>query len=89
MTDVDGVGTSLCGCRRLQDDTSELDAVEMLTDVQRAKERVAAAEAAAIRTARDQGRSWAEIAGALRVTKQAAWERWHAVTETACARDSA
>lgn len=35
------------------------------------------AELIAVRTARRQGTSWAEIAVALGVTKQSAWERWH------------
>ena len=34
------------------------------------------AELAAVRTARLHGRSWAEIAAHLGVTRQSAWERW-------------
>lgn len=32
--------------------------------------------------ARKAGLSWAEIATALGVTRQAAWERWHEIDET-------
>ncbi|WP_461165319.1 hypothetical protein [Arthrobacter sp. R4-81] len=32
--------------------------------------------------ARKAGLSWAEIANALGVTRQAVWERWHEIDET-------
>lgn len=37
----------------------------------------------AVRTARREGRSWAEIAVRLGVTRQSAWERWRDVDESA------
>ncbi len=40
----------------------------------------------AVRTARRNGRSWAEIAVKLGVTRQSAWERWRDVDESASAR---
>jgi hypothetical protein len=40
----------------------------------------------AVRTARRHGRSWAEIAVRLGVTRQSAWERWRDVDESAVAR---
>jgi transposase-like protein len=30
-----------------------------------------------VKLAREQGTTWAEIAAAIGVTRQAAWERWH------------
>jgi hypothetical protein len=35
-----------------------------------------------VRYARKAGLSWTEIAGALGVTRQSAWERWHELDET-------
>ncbi|MBE8522008.1 hypothetical protein ILP97_31755 [Amycolatopsis sp. H6(2020)] len=35
------------------------------------------AELNAVATARRHNRSWAEIATALHLSKQAAWEKWH------------
>ncbi len=35
-----------------------------------------------VKYARKAGLSWAEIATALGVTRQAAWERWHEIDET-------
>jgi hypothetical protein len=39
-------------------------------------------ELATVRQARKADLSWTEIAGALAVTRQAAWERWHELDET-------
>jgi DNA invertase Pin-like site-specific DNA recombinase len=35
-----------------------------------------------VRDARKAGLSWTEVAGALGVTRQSAWERWHELDET-------
>lgn len=40
------------------------------------------AELVAVRTARRHGKSWAEIATKLGVTRQSAWERWRDLDET-------
>lgn len=36
---------------------------------------------AAVRQARDVGMSWSQIAECLGVTRQAAWGRWHEITQ--------
>lgn len=41
------------------------------------------AEMGAVRAARLEGRSWAEIATMLGVTRQSAWERWHDLVDSA------
>jgi hypothetical protein len=40
------------------------------------------AELGAVRTARQSGKSWAEIGTMLGMTRQSAWERWHDDAET-------
>jgi hypothetical protein len=39
-------------------------------------------ELVSVKYARKAGMSWAEIANALGVTRQAVWERWHEIDET-------
>jgi len=41
-----------------------------------------------VRYARKAGLSWTEIAAALGVTRQSAWERWHELDETLPEGDS-
>jgi transposase-like protein len=52
------------------------DALAALSDIGLVRRLLDEAELAAVRTARRQGRSWAEIATKLGVTRQSAWERW-------------
>lgn len=52
------------------------DALAALSDIGLVRRLLDEAELAAVRTARGQGRSWAEIATKLGVTRQSAWERW-------------
>ena len=54
-------------------DHSGLDALADISVVRRQLEHV---ELAAVQAARRHGRSWAEIATSLGVTRQSAWERW-------------
>lgn len=58
-------------------------ALAALADSGRVRRLVDQAEFEAVRTARAQGRSWAEIAVRLGVTRQSAWERWRDVDEGA------
>jgi hypothetical protein len=51
-------------------------AVEALADVGTVRHLLDQAELVAVRTARRHGKSWAEIAMKLGVTRQSAWERW-------------
>ena len=51
-------------------------ALAALSDIGTVRRLLDQAELAAVRTARRHGRSWAEIATRLGVTRQSAWERW-------------
>jgi PASTA domain len=51
-------------------------AVEALADIGLVRHLLDQAELVAVRTARRHGKSWAEIATKLGVTRQSAWERW-------------
>ncbi|HEU5429052.1 MAG TPA: PASTA domain-containing protein [Actinocrinis sp.] len=61
-------------------------ALAALADVGRVRRLVDQAEFEAVRTARAQGKSWAEIAVRLGVTRQSAWERWRDVDDAAGTR---
>lgn len=52
------------------------DGLEALSDIGMVRRMLDQAELAAVRTARRHGKSWAEIATELGVTRQSAWERW-------------
>lgn len=57
-------------------------ALKALADVRLVRSLIDQAEMVAVRTARRHGKPWAEIATALGVTRQSAWERWHEFDET-------
>jgi hypothetical protein len=57
-------------------------AVSALVDIGRVRHLLDQAEMVAVRTARRHGKSWAEIATRLGVTRQSAWERWRDLDET-------
>lgn len=52
-------------------------AIAALRDIGLVRRLTDQAELVSVQTARRHGRSWAEIATALGVTRQSAWERWH------------
>lgn len=58
-------------------------ALRALSDIGTVRRLLDQAELAAVRTARRHGKSWAEIATRLGVTRQSAWERWRDLDETA------
>ena len=58
-------------------------ALDALADVGQVRRLLDQAELVAVRTARRHGKSWAEIATRLGVTRQSAWERWRDLDETA------
>lgn len=60
-----------------------LPALEALDDIGEVRRALDQAELEAVRTARRHGRSWAEIATRLGVTRQSAWERWRELDEPA------
>lgn len=57
-------------------DTGEA-ALRALEDIHFVRTLLNTAELNAVHTARAHGQSWAEIATALHLSKQAAWEKWH------------
>jgi hypothetical protein len=56
-------------------------ALDALADIGRVRHLLDQAELVAVRTARRHGKSWAEIATKLGVTRQSAWERWRDLDE--------
>jgi hypothetical protein len=57
------------------------DGLAALSDIGVVRRTLDQAELAAVRTARRHGKSWAEIATHLGVTRQSAWERWRDLDE--------
>ncbi len=58
-----------------------ISALAALADVATVRHLLDQAELVAVRTARRHGKSWAEIATKLGVTRQSAWERWRELDE--------
>ncbi|HEU5006910.1 MAG TPA: PASTA domain-containing protein [Jatrophihabitantaceae bacterium] len=58
-------------------------ALAALDDIGRLRRLLDRAELVAVRSARRHGKSWAEIATQLGVTRQSAWERWRDLDEAA------
>jgi len=67
---------------RPRDGAAALDA---LSDISLLRRLLDQAETVAVLAARRAGRSWAEIADRLGVTRQSAWERWHGLADDASA----
>jgi PASTA domain len=59
------------------------DALGALADVGLVRRLLDQAELVAVRTARRHGKSWAEIATRLGVSRQSAWERWRELDDVA------
>jgi hypothetical protein len=57
------------------------NALDALTDIGALRRHLEQAELTAVRAARRQGKSWAEIATRLGITRQSAWERWRDLDE--------
>lgn len=74
--DGDQAWSELIAWARIQDGG---DALAALNNVGRLRRLLDEAEFAAVRAARREGKSWAEIALKLGVTRQSAWERWRDV----------
>jgi hypothetical protein len=60
-----------------------------LCDIGKIRTLLGQAELAAVRTARQHGKSWAEIATMLGITRQSAWERWRDLDDTPQAAEQA
>src|SRR5579875_3579730 len=56
-------------------------ALDAMTDVGTLRRLLDQAELAAVRAARRDTKSWAEIATQLGITRQSAWERWRELDE--------
>lgn len=64
-------------------------ALEVLADVGELRRVLDQAELAAVRMARQQGRSWTEIATQLGIARQSAWEKWRDLDEPADSAEQA
>lgn len=64
-------------------------ALDALADVGIVRRLLDQAELVAVRTARRHGKSWAEIATRLGVSRQSAWERWRELDEPTAPEQSA
>jgi hypothetical protein len=58
------------------------DGLASLADIGVVRRMLDQAEMAAVRAARLHGKSWAEIAAHVGVTRQSAWERWRDLDDT-------
>jgi hypothetical protein len=65
------------------------EALDALSDVSVIRRLLDHVEMASVRRARRHGKSWAEIATNLGVTRQSAWERWRDLDEAGSDADSA
>jgi hypothetical protein len=59
-----------------------------LWSVKQVRQKCDSTELATVRKARQVGLSWTEVAGALGVTRQSAWERFHELDQTLDRDDS-
>jgi hypothetical protein len=58
------------------------EVVTTLRAIQQVRQTCDHTELETVKFARKAGLSWTEIASALGVTRQSAWERWHEIDET-------
>lgn len=65
------------------------DELASLSDIGVVRRMLDQAELAAVRAARSRGKSWAEIATHLGVTRQSAWERWRDLDDSSAAASTA
>jgi len=77
---------ALTGLKRRHPDTTDeawqQEVLSTLRCVQQIRQKCDHTELNTVREARKADLSWTEIAGALGVTRQSAWERWHELDET-------
>jgi hypothetical protein len=78
---------ALTGPRRIGAAASDEDAwkhevLYTLRCIQEVRQKCDGTELETVRHARQAALSWTEIATALGVSRQAAWERWHEIDET-------
>lgn len=63
------------------DEAWKAQLVSTLQCVREVRQKCDATELRTVQHAREAGMSWTEIATALGVTRQSAWERWHELEE--------
>ncbi|WP_420178168.1 helix-turn-helix domain-containing protein [Paenarthrobacter sp. TA1.8] len=75
-------GPRLTGVSRSSPQGWKAEVVTTLRAIQEVRQACDNTEVRTVRYARKAGLSWAEIATALGVSRQAVWERWHELDET-------
>lgn len=75
-------GPRVTGLSRSSPQSWKAEVVATLTAIQQVRQTCDHTELVSVKYARKAGLSWAEIANALGVTRQAVWERWHEIDET-------
>jgi DNA invertase Pin-like site-specific DNA recombinase len=75
-------GPRLTGVSRSSPEGWKAEVVTTLSAIQEVRQACDNTEVRTVRYARKAGFSWAEIATALGVSRQAVWERWHELDET-------
>src|SRR5688572_11186044 len=74
-------GPRTTGGTRERPDAWKRELLYTLQCVQEIRQKCDRTEFATVRQAREADMSWTEIATALGVTRQAAWERWHEIDD--------
>lgn len=75
-------GPRLTGASRSSPQAWKAEVATTLRAIQEVRQTCDNTELATVKHARKAGLSWAEIATALGVSRQAVWERWHEIDET-------
>lgn len=75
-------GPRQTGARGSSDDAWKRELVLTLNAVQEIRQKCDRTELRTVQEARRAGLSWTEIATALGVTRQSAWEHWHEIDAT-------
>jgi hypothetical protein len=75
-------GPRRTGASRSNEEAWKHEVLSTLMSVQEIRQKCDRTELRTVQEARKVGLSWTEIATALGVTRQSAWERWHELDET-------
>ncbi|MGJ3192253.1 AsnC family protein [Paenarthrobacter sp. FR1] len=75
-------GPRVTGVSRSSPQGWKAEVVTTLRAIQEVRQECDNTELTTVKHARKAGLSWAEIATALGVSRQAVWERWHEIDET-------
>lgn len=80
-------GPRLTGLSRSSPQGWKAEVATTLRAIQEVRQACDNTELTTVKHARKAGLSWAEIATALGVSRQAVWERWHEIDETLTEND--